>query len=186
MKKILFGIAALSLLAGCAGKNNSEKENEKSFSTYDSVSSVRDTLVNGPELKTNMDQGEVEKETPTSEDKAFEAAIPNPKKLYAGEKLINVGKYLKSLGYKGKSRTIKTMDGDKFVDEYSFTSGNKSISVYYMKLMGTEAFDVTINGDEKALEDFYKKAKKLQSRGDYWYVNIKKKGNTVSMDAGMD
>ena len=97
-----------------------------------------------------------------------------------------MAKYLKSLGYKGKSRTVKTIDGDKYIDDYSFTSGNKSIKVHYEVLMGCEGFNVTINGDEKALKEFYKQAKKLQGRGDYWYVNITKKGNTVSMDAGMD
>lgn len=186
MKKILFGIAALSLLASCSGKSDSGNANDGSASTYDSVSTVTDTITPQPAAEANVEQGAVEKGTSASEDKAFEAAIPNPKKLYAGEKSINVGKYLKSLGYTGKTKTVKTIDGDKIVDDYSFTSGNKSIKERYEVLLGTEKFNVTIDGDEKALAEFYKNAKKLQSKGDYWYVNIKKKGNTVSMDAGMD
>ena len=90
MKNLLFAIAAIALLASCSGKNNSENRTDESLTSFDSVSSASDSLTSQtsqPEAKDNMAHDVVEKnnqETLDSDDKAFQAAIPNPKKLYAG------------------------------------------------------------------------------------------------------
>ena len=98
----------------------------------------------------------------------------------------NWSKELKSLGYKGKEKTVNTMDGPMTKGDYTYSIGDKSIKVHYETLMGGIDSKITIIGDDEALEKFYKNAKKLQGRDDWWYCDVKKKGNTVYIEGGMD
>ena len=175
MKKgLLFGITALALLAGCKGNGNTDSAKEDSSA----VETVAPTADNG-----KMESA------PQEDNGQFMKAVPEPKKLYIGESGNSVDKivrYLKSLGYKGSKKNVSTLDGDKTVCNYTYKQGDKSISVNYTVLMGTENITVTIKGDDEALEEYYKRAKKFQGKGDYWYRKVKKSGNKVVINAGMD
>ena len=162
----------MALLAGCKGNGNTDSAKEDSSAVETVAAGAREM-----ESKAREDNGQ------------FMKAIPEPKKLYIGESGKSVDKivrYLKSLGYKGSKKNVSTLDGDKIVCNYTYKQGDKSISVKYEELMGTENITVTIKGDDDALEEYYKRAKKLQGKGGYWYRKVKKSGNKVVINAGMD
>ena len=194
MKKFLFGIAALLLMASCSGnKESSENVNEDSTSISDSIV-LEEAPIDTVKQESNGVQNEKKDTLQNSEDdlksineekdsNEILAALPDPKRL------LNEGnptKYLKSLGFKGSYKTVQTMDGDKYVGNYTFEAGNKSITVRWENLMGSDGWDVTINNDTKALDNYYSKAKKQQGRGEYWEIGVKKKGNTVKMYSNSD
>lgn len=186
MKKLLFGVAALMLMASCAGNGSNDKVDENADATEQSAQ-VEETT------ETDQDKEaealEAEKEA-AANDAAFEKAVNGLGKIdnYSKGKL---DKYLKGLGFKGswKSSTKKEYNAmsEAEIDvnivsyKYEFTAGDKTIK-FNEKLEeditgGSCTIKVSIEGDDEALSSFYKTAKKL---GD----QVSKKGNTVTITTG--
>lgn len=189
MKNLLGIIVGLFLLASCSGGNSSK------INTGDSVTTLglTEDTISQQEGATKIDNVSfsqdtpVVKETENKEDsKKFYAAIPNYKKFFSDQGYGDLDRYLKSLGYKGSTKRVSTIDGPELKGNFKFEDGEKSISIKYSQLMGGMNSQITITGDEKALSDFYKKAKKLQGNEDWWECKVSKKGNTVIIDGGMD
>ena len=193
MKKVFLGAAALFLLTACSGNSASEKAIEDSSPTSDSIDQVEaivDSTIQAAidiqdEKKDNSQKIEedLKQRNEENDSKKILAALPDPKRLL---REVNPTKYLRSLGFKGSTKTVPTIDGDKNVGKYSFEAGNKSITVRWENLMGCDGWDVTIKNDNKALENYYSKAKKQQARGEYWEIGVRKKGNTVKMYSNSD
>ena len=201
MKKFFYFAVTVGMLSSC----NSSPGPENSAESIDRVVTTDTVLEEQPKVvpSVNTVSEPVQEQATQTEDvqqvhnaaaeqaeaktdDAFSRAIPDIKKIYNLERDVNAGKYLKSLGYTGSKKEVPTIDGPKMVQDYSFSAGDKTINVHLEQLMGSQYLDVNINGDDKALEEFYKKAKKLQGRGDYWYCNVTKKGNKISVSGGMD
>lgn len=193
MKKLLFGAAVLFLMTGCSGNGASEKANEDPSPNPDTIvqeETAIDTakqenygIQNEKQDTLQNSQDDLKQINEENDSKKILAALPDPKRLLREP---NPSKYLRSLGFKGSYKTEPTVDGDRYVGKYSFEAGNKSITVRWENLMGSDEWDVTIMNDDKALEDYYSKAKKQQGRGEYWEIVVKKKGNTVKMYSNSD
>lgn len=181
MKKLLFGTAVLMLMASCGSKNESK------LSETDSATAVEDTATVEATVDTTT-VVEVGQDSPVAvapaeevpEDDSFAKSIPNPKKIYWDE---NCGKYLKSLGFEGSTRTISKNDGE-YAGNYTLTQGDKKCTVSFETESNGAEVKVTIDGDEAALNDFYKKAKKMAGNGYEWFIDVKKNGNTVKIEGG--
>ena len=188
MKKLL-GATALFLMVSCGGKDNQNNITADSATTLDlaenTTSQQTDSLATGSISTPQEPQEEIKAEN-RENSKKFYAAIPNYKKFFSEAGLGDLDRYLKSLGYKGSTRTVSTIDGPELRGNFKFEDGEKSISIKYSQLMGGMNSQITITGDEKALSDFYKKAKKLQGKDVWWVCKVSKKGNTVIIDGGMD
>lgn len=193
MKKFLFGAAVLFLMANCSGNGTTEKAKNDSTCIADSIvkveaaKSVAEQAKYGVqnEKKDTLQNSEDDLKQINEENESREilAALPDPKRLLNGG---DPTKYLKSLGFKGSNKRVPTMEGDRYVGKYSFEAGNKSITVSWENLLGSDEWDVTIKNDNKALENYYSKAKKQAGRGEYWEIVVKKKGNTVKMYSNSD
>ncbi|MCH5236619.1 MAG: hypothetical protein J1E95_02330 [Muribaculaceae bacterium] len=201
MKKLFLGFLILGFLVNCTGKNSSVVINEDSVNQKNLISTTDTTQKITEELSHDINHSPIkqdtllqtQEETPLSEEKEdFVNKIPDPLKL-----LKNKDKYLKSLGYKGtlkKSKNASPGYTESQKGTFVFSSGSKTceISLFreYEKWENEIACDryeykVTISGDDDALENFYKKAKKLRSSGDDGFSsNVNKKGNTVILSGG--
>ena len=196
MKKLLFGVASILLMASCSGNNDaSKKDGEDSDRTSDSIAQVDTQNViaeqPSPEAGPQDDEQKViaEQATPEADpqddvqkDEEFAKVVKALERM--PEDKDKIGAYLKNLGFKGNKTTSKKMEdylGDKIEVEvekyhYTLTMGDKSIT-YSLDYEDTLAFGsstekITIEGDEEALENYYRFAKKKDAE-------VKKKGNTV-------
>ena len=201
MRKLVLLALSAFILLGCNKGNKGVEVPESTNVAVSDSSGPSDTLgqglsvipgVTGEQIKDVETPGAESIQTEANEtqeseeeSKAFKAAIPNPKKFFS-EDYVDVPKYLKSLGYKMSTHTVRTIDGDAQEDDYTFTAGTKSIHINHYVLMGFSETKVTIVGDEKALNEFYNKAKKMQGKEDWWYCKVYKKENTVTIEGGMD
>ena len=182
MKKILFGAAALFLMASCGGKGE-DKTSSDSSAVIDTAVQANSDTQNGKGAVQNSEDN-LSTTNDENESKAILAALPDPKKLI---KAGDPTKYLKSLGFKGSKKEKTNEFGEiTLVGTYSFNAGKKSISVRWENLMGSNEWDVTIKNDDKALEEFYSNAKKQQGKGEYWEKKVKKSGNTVKITYNSD
>ena len=189
MKKLLLGATALFLMVSCGGKDNQNNITSDSATTLDlaenTTSQQTDSLATDSISTPQEPQEEIKAEN-RENSKKFYAAIPNYKKFFSETGLGDLDRYLKSLGYKGSTRTVSTFDGPELRGNFKFEDGEKSISIQYRELMGGMDSKITIVGDEQTLSDFYKKAKKLKGEDDWWQCDVYKKGNTVFIEGGMD
>ena len=182
MKKVfLLGAAALFLLVSCAGKGEAGKTNEDNTAAFNSETAdtalgITDMTSDNP---TDSISGPTTESEPEPVDDSFAKSIPNPKKIFWDE---NCGKYLKSLGFSGSSRTVMGEYEEMTTGNYSLENGNKSCTVKFECGSNYAEMRVTINGDKAALDAFYKKAKKMAGSGYEWYTEVKKSGNTVKIE----
>ena len=146
----------------------------------DSYSATADSVENMVEAISDSIPEEV---VPVSqaEDDTFAKSIPNPQKIYWEE---GCGKYLKSLGFSGSTRTVREDYDEWTKGSYSLVDGNKSCKVSFKCGSNSAEVKVTIDGDKAALDSFYKKAKKMAGSGYEWYIDVKKSGNTVKIEGG--
>lgn len=189
MKKLLFGAAALILMASCSGNGtSSEKDTEDSTRIADSIAQVEAAKAAAEQARLDsIRQDSIKQDSVKNEElKKFHAAIPNYKKFFSEQGYSSLSSYLKKLGYVGSTKEVPTMDGPKLKGNFKFNAGKKSIDIQYEQLMGRMSAKITFNGDQEALSKFYKDAKKLQGRADWWQCNVSQKGNTVIIDGGMD
>lgn len=192
MKKILFGTACLLLMANCNSNNTSEKAHEDSAVFDDSTTQIVTTDTAAPQATQESIQME-----PVQQESAQEQSAQNSeefaKVVKALEKLPTdknkIEKYLKGLGFKGSKkiskRTEDNMGAQMEIEvekyHYTLTMGDKSITYtldYEDSLSyGSSTQKITIIGDEDALNNFYKSAKKKDA-------DVKKAGNTVIITEG--
>lgn len=183
MKKVLFGAAALLLMASCSG-NGEEKSATDTSAVTDTAIQTDNGVQNEKTDALKNSEADLKQADDGNDSKAILAALPDPKRLL---KEGDPAKYLKSLGFKGSQKEKTNEFGETtLVGKYSFNAGNKSISIRWENLMGTDEWDVTIKDDDQALEEFYSKAKKQQGKGTYWEIKVKKSGNTVKICRGSD
>ena len=183
MKKLLFGVISILLLASCSGNNDaSQKVGENSDRTSDSIAQVDTQKVIAEQTTPVADpQDDVQK------DEEFAKVVKALERM--PENKDKIGAYLKNLGFNGKKTTSKEVEdylGDKIEVEvekyhYTLTMGDKSIT-YSLEYEDTLSFGsstekITIEGDEEALENYYRFAKKKDAE-------VKKKGNTVIITVG--
>ena len=183
MKKLLFGAVSLLLLASCSGNNDaSQKTGEDSTPIADSIAQVDTQKVIAEQATLEADpKDEVKK------DEEFAKVVKALERL--PENKDKIGAYLKKLGFNGKKTTSKEVEdylGYKIEVEvekyhYTLTMGDKSIT-YSLEFEDTLSFGsstekITIEGDEEALENYYRFAKKKDAE-------VKKKGNTVIITVG--
>lgn len=192
MKRILLGFSAMLIMASCSSNGGENSNNTDSVATIDTITS-QDANIQQEEVKSvqpkegdnvKTKEADLKPEKESTVSKSLTAVLPDPKKLI---KTNNPTKYLKSLGFKGSTKEVPTeYDGDKLVGKYSYSDGGKSINVRWENLMGSSEWDVTIQNDDQALEEFYSNAKKQQAKGSYWEVKVKKSGNTVKIISNSD
>lgn len=179
MKKFLLGAAALFLLVNCAGKGASEKDQEESDRIADSIAQVEAERAAAEQARQDsIRQDSIQKA------EEFAAVVKALEKL--PENRDRIPSYLKSLGFEGSKKTsTKTDDylGSQIEIEvekyyYTLTMGDKRI-IYSFEIEETLAYGnstekITIEGDEEALDNFYRFAKRKNVQAE-----VTKKGNTV-------
>lgn len=185
MKKLLFGVMALILLASCSGNGGTDKSREDSILRADSIRQADSIAAAEVALKAQQAMQDSIRQDSVRNDEAFANALKALEHLPSSG---NLDKYLKGLGFTGSSKSSvrseyddaegfdREVDVQKF--NYTLTLGNKSIK-YQRDIQSTMSWDtdeekVTIEGDEDALNNFYNNARK---RGD----EVTKKGNTVTI-----
>ena len=190
MKILLFGTAALFLMASCSGNGGSEKTKEDSThieATRDSLLADSIAQAEGARqaeeaAKAAAEQARLDSIRQDSirkkalERENFNKSLPDVYKLY---NLYDNqrGRYLRSLGYK------------KSGSSYMKRVGTRSIVVKFSRGIDSDGRDeenieITINGDNEALNKLYMKAKPLQnlSTGDLG-IGVWKDKNKIIISA---
>lgn len=183
MKKILLILAIFSFaLHSC------NSDGKKEFSSQDSVLINNDSVVSDADKQLpnkeseNMHQDSIKKITAEkSEDSSFEKSLPEPKKIFWNS---NCGKYLKKLGFKGSSHPNDWSEFGCKSGTYTLEMGNKKCKVFFDDRAESAIVKITITGDDKALEAYYKRAKKLAYKGSDGEIIVEKKGKTVIVSGG--
>lgn len=195
MKKFLFSIAALALMASCS--NNAGTDSSNNEDNNGATDSATQTVAADNAAEAAVDAqaqqeeaaklaaeetAKAEAEAKAAEAAEFSKVIPDPKKVYWEDK---AGSYLKNLGYTGSQKKTTAEWGDDMLKgKYSISKGDKSCTVTYETFSNGSTVKVTIKGDDEALKSFYSKAKKLAGSGYEWYCEVKKSGNTVTIEGG--
>lgn len=172
MKKLLFGAAAVLLMASCSGNGSAEKTEktgEDSARISDSIAQVE--AAQAASEKAHQDSLRADSIQKAEAD-AFYNKLPDPKKIVWD---VNAGKYLKKLGFSGSSRG----DEESAEGTYTLTDGDKTCKVHYTTEFNIGDTEVTITGDEEALNKFYKRASKMKASYEEGGTTVEKKGNTV-------
>ena len=172
MKKILFGVAAVLLMASCSGKGDSEKASEDSARMADSIAQVEAVKAATEQARLDSIRQDSIRADSIANAESFYKKLPDPKKIVWD---VNAGKYLKKLGFSGTSH------GDDVNTEGTFilTEGDKTCKVHYTTESNEGDTEVTITGDEDALNKFYKRASKMKATYEEGGKTVEKKGNTV-------
>ena len=142
MKKLLFGISALLLLASCSGNGASEKAREDSTRIADSIAQVEAAKVAAEQARLDSIRADSIKQ---AEADAFYNKLPDPKKIVWD---VKAGNYLKKLGFSGNTQ----VDGDYAEGTYILTDGDKTCKVHFETETNVGETEVTITGDDNALE----------------------------------
>lgn len=169
MKKLLFGIAAIMLMASCSGNGASEKAKEDSTRIADSIAQVEAEQAAAEQARLDSLRADSIKK---AEADAFYNKLPDPKKIVWNNK---AGNYLKKLGFSG------TTHGDEDYAEgtYILTDGNKTCKVHFTTEFNIGETEVTITGDDNAFKKFYKRASKMKATYIEGGTDVTKKGNTI-------
>lgn len=172
MKKILFGAVAVLLVVSCSGNGNSERSREDSASMADSIAQVEDAKAAAEQARLDSIHQDSLRADSIANAEAFYKKLPDPKKIVWD---ANAGKYLKKLGFSGSSH------GDEENAEGTFilTEGNKTCKVHFTTEFNVGDTEVTITGDEDALNKFYERASKMKATYEEGGTTVEKKGNTV-------
>ena len=186
MKKILFGVIAILAMVSCSGSGNGtdDKAREDSIRRADSIH-LADSIAavkSEQALQDSLRQDSIKNEEIFANGVKGLANLPDAS---------NVDKYLKGLGFTGTTKKSTKKEYDDLVEsevefdvikcDYTLTAGNKTIK-YQMDMKdslswGESKTKVTIEGDDEALENFYKHAKNEDGE-------VTKKGNTVIITKG--
>lgn len=185
MKNLLFIIAVFSIaLYSC--RNDGGTENSIQDSTNSKVDSstpgVVNDYVNQEAEEVSQDSIKQSATAKVEDDASFEKALPEPEKIFWNS---DCGKYLKKLGFTGSSHP-----NDYWAEfgcktgTYTLVMGSKKCKVFFDDRAESAIAKITITGDEKALDECYKKAKKLAYKGPDGEIHVEKKGKTVIISGG--
>lgn len=190
MKKSIFFIAlffALSVIAiGC---KNTESTNDQ-----EQIDSVPEEVAIEPDSAENMVEPAVPDTVasePNKDDEEFAKVVKSLKKVVDSSNLEEAEKGLKRLGFTGSTKKSTKSEYNEFyggnhnydvqTSNYTFTLGDKKI-IYHSDYEdsisdGSWTQKITIEGDDEALDNFYKAIKNSAD-------DVKKKGNTVIVATG--
>ena len=169
MKKLLLGAIVIFLMASCSGNGASEKANEDSIRIADSIAQVEAAKVAAEQARLDSIRADSIKQV---EADAFYNKLPDPKKIVWDGK---AGNYLKKLGFSGNTHG----DEDYAEGTYILTYGDKTCKVHFTTEPNEGDTEVTITGDDNALEKFYKRASKMRASYFEGGTEVTKKGNTI-------
>ena len=180
MRKYLYiSLVFIGVLVSC------QKGNQHENNSRDSVTSAKETVIIDS-VKKKSEEIEERKRLDSlrsdslakinEERKKFMAKIPDPNKILKHPS-EDSEKYLKSLGYKGK---ISPIDIEAAQGTFSLRVGNNSCKMHIGGDECCEFIEATIS-DKDALNEYYKKAKKLAFKRSDEYCEVSKKGNTVTI-----
>lgn len=170
MRKILLFVAAAAMMTSCGSKgtdNGSDSLNADSTASIDSLDSA-DSTPDEPTLTQRSDTASGD------EDDTFAISLPDPKELcLKAVSAGTTGRYITSLGFKVKSPK-----------HWELVQGRKICRIEekdpnYEKEGSGLSFEVTVIGDNAALENYYQKALTLQKSGFGTNYTVEKKGDTV-------
>ena len=174
MKKLLFGVTALLLMTSCSGNGTTEKASDDSARIADSIAQVENAKAAAEQARLDsIRQDSIRQDSiKKAEADAFYNKLPDPKKIVWD---VNAGKYLKKLGFSGSSHG----DEENAEGTYILTDGDKTCKVHFTTESNIGDTEITITGDEDALNKFYKRASKMEASYEEGGTTVEKKGNTV-------
>lgn len=178
MRTLLLSIAFFSL-AFYSCKNDGKTENGFQDSILIKNDSAASEVANEIAIKEEKKIYEDSLKQTTAakfEDTSFEKALPDPNEIFWNS---DCGKYLKKLGFKGSSHPNDWGEFGCKTGTYTLRMGDKKCKVFFDDRAESAIIKITITGDEKALDGYYKRAKKLAYKGRGGEIFVKKKGNTV-------
>lgn len=185
MKKLfLFAAIAISL-ASCGGKSGNDAEAQRQDSIKQAAEQARIDSIRRDSLERVAEQARLDSIRQDSIQRAETIArvVPNPKKLYRTDS-PKIAKYLKNLGYSGNyhEKGLGFSKGD-----YTYSDAYISITIKWetrFEFAYEEHTNVTITGNDEALNSFYRKALKLSDDGgSCGGTDVSKKGNTVTINS---
>lgn len=176
MKKlVLLTVSAIVMsmaVTGCSG-GNAQKERDDSIRRADSLAAVEASIQEDLKAAEQARLDSIRQDSiAKAENDKFLNALPDPKKIVWDAK---AGKYLKSLGFEGSSKGNE----DYAEGTYTLTMGDKTCKVHYTSEFNVGDTEVTITGDDDALDKFYKKASKMKASYEEGGTTVEKKGNTI-------
>ena len=167
MKKILLFVAVAALTASC-GNNTADKSADSIQA--DSTAIEDSTVQESP----NLPDTAISDTLTSDADDPFLKAIPDPKELCREAVAAGTtGKYITSLGFK------VTAPGEWIMKEGMKVCKIREIDPDFEKDNAVRSFEVTIIGDDNALEQYYQKALRLEKAGFGSNYSVEKKGDTV-------
>lgn len=179
MKQFLFIGLAICLMASCSKTSSGAGNNVETSASQDSVAMAEATQT----------VEELVSEQPEQEDN-FANMIPEPSKLLSlgTDELASL---LKKLGYEGSTKKLQNQNGfsEGTSANFNYLSGNKKCEIKMEEGTMEDSgcynceIKVKIEGDDQALETFYKKAKGLKQSGIDSYTDVNKTGNTVKISS---
>lgn len=183
MRKLLLCIAVISFaLYSCNNDSKTPRNSQDS-------AVVKNDSVLSDSLKEKANKGAEEERQDSinhataakMEDDSFEKKLPDPKKIFFNS---DCGKYLKKLGFTGSSHPNEWGEFGCKTGTYKLNAGAKKCKVFFDDRAESAIVKITITGDEKALDAYYKRAKKLAYKGPDGEIYVTKKGNTVIVAGG--
>ena len=194
MKKLLFGAAALFLVASCAGNGTSEKAKEDSAHVADSIAQVEAAKAAAEQARLDsIRRDSIENtKTPTFQTFCYPHNVDGIVTLQDFYKASHIEKSLKNLGFKlanTKKETRETYDGE---DVYSVilksfikTLGDKTITVTFDNY-DNHVSSVEILFPNLEQVDKFKstvKGKLSDDRVPYWATEINYSGTKVTIES---
>lgn len=179
MKKLLLFALPLAIAVSCG---SSQKKMDDSIRTADSMAAVEADMAQdhaaeeqakAAEEKANMDSIRQDSIAKANDD-AFYNSLPDPQKIVWEPK---AGDYLKKLGFQGSTK--KGNDESEAEGSYTLKQGDKVCNVHFITEYNVGDTEITINGDEEALNKYYKRAQKMRATYEEGGTTVEKKGNTV-------
>lgn len=184
MKKLLLGIAVLSLMASCSGNTrnkagNINDENMESDITVGQYAAPLDTSVDSNNTKADSTIPESEPQGADSEIKNAEVSLPPFKEF------IKHGQdpaYFKKKGFKVSTKKgINERDGDYTTVTGSYSPAPGITCKYVDDSVGGDYMEITITGAPDLLDKMYAEAKAYMKsqKKDFPNYQARKKGNTI-------
>ena len=184
MKKLLFGAAALFLIASCGGNGTSEKVREDSSHIADSIAQVEAAKAAAEQARLDsLSQDSIKK---------IEKAIASIPTFYEFEKNSYRGKFFKERGFRVTEKYINV--GGDIGDYYDVKATFKPIEgiscTFKNYLGGAGGFSITIDGAPEVLNKIHIDAKsfikarnkQFRSEGSEEFGQVSMKNNTVKVE----
>lgn len=173
MKKFTLFFAAFTLMGGamisCANSGNADKEQKDSTTQTDSVAEVVNEAQDAEQARLDSIRQD---SIANAQAEEFYKALPDPTKIVWQ---LEAGQYLSSLGFKGSTKGQE----DEREGNYTLTMGDKTCKVHFSLDSNEGEAEITIDGDEAALDKYYKRALKMRATYEEGGTDVTKKGNKI-------